>query len=209
MVASNEHPNITTLAWPYAESRRKRTFRDIPVTSSICLDFATASPFHALHSRPALVLAPARTWNVGAGRAMWNHARARAEEIHAPVLWCDGGEGGVSGITDAQRGEPLRVGQGSWEAEVGVRWPLEETRTVYAWGGDWMGLLFVWALVGAGSVAEGVVVMIQDVRSRDETDGWSTAISSRIKSIAGQLNERGRALMPKPRGEQQPLLHDA
>jgi hypothetical protein len=209
MVPGVEPPTLTDIPWAQHLSRRKTEYRNATITSSICLDFASLSPFHALHERPALVLAPARTWNIGAGRAMWAQARARAEEIHAPVLWCDGGEGGVSGIASARSGEPLRVGQGSWEAEVAVEWPLRTQRTAYAWAGDWMGLVVVWLLVGAGSIAEAGVVMLHDLKSQREGPSWLGSAGERVKTIAGKVTGSVRAIMPKRRGEEQPLLHDA
>jgi hypothetical protein len=134
---------------------------------------------------------------------MWAQARARAEEIRAPVLWCDGGVGGVSGIADAAHGEPLRVGQGSWETEVGVRWPLEETRTIYAWGSDWAGLLFVWALAGAGSLAEVVVLLIKEAReersgnndSGPRSSGRRPSFLERGSAFTGWITGGGQALV--------------
>lgn len=68
------------------------------VTTSICLDFSDPSLFKSLEVRPGLILAPGRTWDVTVGYTMWKQASQRAHEIESSLLWCDGGEGGVSGV---------------------------------------------------------------------------------------------------------------
>ncbi|KZT75084.1 hypothetical protein DAEQUDRAFT_659157 [Daedalea quercina L-15889] len=128
--------------------------RPVPVTASICLDFSAASSFSTLDARPALVFAPARTWHVGVGLAMWEQARARAEELGTMVLWCDGGEGGVSGIAGQGIQEFVQVGQGSWVREIGLPYPYDERRTMFAAGGTYLALAAVWGITGIGAIAE-------------------------------------------------------
>jgi hypothetical protein len=67
---------------------------------------------------------------------MWEQAKARAEETGSMVLWCDGGEGGLSGIGGRNFEDPVQVGEGSWAKTIATEWPLERTRTVYAHIGD-------------------------------------------------------------------------
>ncbi|KAF9527752.1 hypothetical protein CPB83DRAFT_814927 [Crepidotus variabilis] len=120
--------------------------RPIPMTASICLDFASASPFAELDSRPALILAPARTWDRTVGYAMWLQAKQRAEEIGSTVLWCDGGEGGVSGVGGGGFNDVTQVGSGSFLKTIGIKYPFDNRRTPYARFGDSV-LVLVWALV--------------------------------------------------------------
>jgi hypothetical protein len=120
--------------------------RPIPVTASICLDFSSSSAFSGLSSRPALILAPARTWHPGIGLTMWEQAKARAKEIGSMVLWCDGGEGGVSGVAGGGITDFMQFGEGSWSRTIGIQWPFDESRTVYARWGDWYTVLVLWLL---------------------------------------------------------------
>lgn len=120
--------------------------RSVPLTTSICLDFAAASPFSDLKSRPALVLAPARTWDLSVGYTMWLQAKQRAEELGTIVLWCDGGKGGVSGVAGGGYSEIAQVGTGSWTKTVGIPYPFNDRRTPYAQFGD-IALLLFWAFV--------------------------------------------------------------
>ncbi|KAI0341492.1 hypothetical protein BDW22DRAFT_1359076 [Trametopsis cervina] len=136
----------------------KRTkVRPIPITASICLDFASSSSFTALESRPALILAPARTWHIGVGLAMWEQAKARAAETGSTVVWCDGGEGGISGIANAAYSEIVQVGPGLWDKQIGLPFPFDERRTVFTWGGSALAFLIVWLTTGTGFAVEGVV----------------------------------------------------
>lgn len=64
------------------------------------------------------------------------------------VLWCDGGKGGVSGVAGGGIDEIMHVGEGSWTRTIGLQWPFDEGRTVYARFGDTYILLATWLLVG-------------------------------------------------------------
>lgn len=204
MRASIDLPTIASLDWPWVKHRKSWVTRSIPVTSSICLDFTSASPFASLHTRPALILAPARTWHLGAGLAMWEQAKARAEELGSTVLWCDGGEGGVSGVAGvgAGAGGIIQVGQGSWETTVAVPWPIVEERTMFAAGGDWMALVLVWSIVGLGAAPELVAVA---VAGRAAVMGGPWRLVSGAKAIWGGMLEKRRSLR-STQGEQQSLL---
>jgi len=120
--------------------------RFIPLTSSICLDFASPSPFTDLPSRPGLILAPARTWERTVGYAMWLQARQRAEELQSIVLWCDGGEGGVSGVAGSGYNDVFQVGSGSFVRTIGIQYPFNHQKTPFARFGDSF-LIFFWLLV--------------------------------------------------------------
>ncbi|KAF8898946.1 hypothetical protein BD779DRAFT_1464992 [Infundibulicybe gibba] len=114
------------------------SIRPVPLTASICLDFTAPEPFAALPSRPAIILAPARTWQLSVSNAMWRQARQRAEEIGSTVLWCDGGESGLSGI-----------------AGGGLYHPFDERRTVYAVLGDTTLIIFWIIALGSGAILRG------------------------------------------------------
>ncbi|KAG5647550.1 hypothetical protein DXG03_008903 [Asterophora parasitica] len=125
--------------------------RPVPISASICLDFAAPAPFAELESKPALILAPARTWDIAVGNAMWQQARQRADELSTMILWCDGGDGGVSGVTGGGFRDFTQVGPGSWVKTIGIQYPFDDRRTTHARVGD-LALLFIWLLVLGGSV---------------------------------------------------------
>ena len=120
--------------------------RTIPMTSSICLDFAFPSQFANLSSRPALILAPARTWERTVGHAMWLQAQQRAAELQSIVLWCDGGEGGVSGVAGGGFNDVVQVGSGSFVRTIGIQYPFDDRKTSFARFGDIILILF-WIFV--------------------------------------------------------------
>jgi len=157
---STEPPTIYTLELSAPPGMRKPDWapapnytRPVPLTTSICLDFTALSPFSELPSRPALILAPARTWHQAIGFAMWEQAKARAEEIGSMVLWCDGGEGGVSGVAGRGANEVTQAGKGSWIRTIGVEWPFDEDRTIYARVGNLPVILLFWGLWAASSIS--------------------------------------------------------
>jgi len=122
--------------------------RSIPLTSSICLDFASPAPFVDLPSRPALILAPARTWDRTVGYAMWLQARQRAEELQSIVLWCDGGEGGVSGVAGTGGFNDVQAGSGSFVRTIGIQYPFSGQKTGFArWGNFFLILCWFFVLV--------------------------------------------------------------
>ncbi|KAK0481628.1 hypothetical protein IW261DRAFT_1418664 [Armillaria novae-zelandiae] len=117
--------------------------RPVPLTASICLDFAFPGTLAALESRPALILAPARTWEPTVGLAMWEQAKRRAAELDSTVLWCDGGDGGVSGVSGRGITEVTQVGEGSWVRSIGVEYPFNDKRTVYGVKGNSGATIFI------------------------------------------------------------------
>ncbi|KIL00568.1 hypothetical protein PAXRUDRAFT_821558 [Paxillus rubicundulus Ve08.2h10] len=141
------HPKgVTAPEWAPAPNYT----RPIPLTSSICLDFASPSAFTSLTSRPALVLGPARTWDTNVGLAMWEQAKTRANEMGSMVLWCDGGVTGVSGVGGGKIHEIMQVGGSSWMRTIGVPYPFDEGRTLYGKVGEFSVIVFLVALMGGG-----------------------------------------------------------
>lgn len=125
----------------------RNALRNISVSASICLDFATPLPFSHLDERPGLILAPARTWEQSVGVSMWLQAKQRAEELDTMVLWCDGGEGGVSGVAGGGYESFQQVGPGSWVRNIGFQYPFQSKPTVYARWGDSTLMVYWVALV--------------------------------------------------------------
>ena len=121
---------------------------NITLSASICLDFA--HPSHDLASKPSLILGPARTWHTNVGRVMMEMAKQRAEELGTRVLWCDGGEGGLSGIVGM--GESgVQVGHGTWVRRLSFELPVDEKKTAFGRAGALWGLWLVWA-IALGSI---------------------------------------------------------
>lgn len=117
----------------------------------MCLDFAFPDPFNSISSRPGLILAPARTWEKSVGMSMWLQAKQRATELDSMVLWCDGGEGGVSGVGGGGFEEFQQVGPGSWVRNIGIQYPFNQKRTTYARLED-ATVIFYWLLTGGSSL---------------------------------------------------------
>ncbi|KAI0776360.1 hypothetical protein BC629DRAFT_1525791 [Irpex lacteus] len=182
LTPGHEAPGIFTIELP-----KPLKGHNIPVSASICLDFASSSSFTSFDSRPALILAPARTWHIGVGSAMWEQAKARAAETGSTVVWCDGGEGGISGIANGAYSEIVQVGPGSWVKRLGIPYPFDEKRTTYAWGGDWLAFVVVWALLGPGYVGRAVWVGTRRAR------GIAGPV---VGVVRGLLPQRKRAIGP-------------
>ena len=126
--------------------------RPIPMTASICLDFAFPSQFAKLSSRPALILAPARTWERTVGHAMWLQAQQRASEQGSIVLWCDGGEGGMSGVAGRGFNDVVQVGSGSFVRTIGIQYPFDNKKTYFARFGNAVLILFWVFVLGPGYI---------------------------------------------------------
>ncbi|KAF4605020.1 hypothetical protein EYR40_003803 [Pleurotus pulmonarius] len=159
MTHSDAPPAMYTMLLPAPPGYNKTDWapppsytRPIDVTASICLDFSAPSPFTSLGSRPGLILGPARTWHKTVGLAMWEQAKQRADEVGGTLLWCDGGEGGVSGVAGHGLTEVTQVGEGSWKRDIGIPYPLRRRRTLYATVGDFSILVFFYVVVGLGMV---------------------------------------------------------
>ena len=208
MTPANEKPSIFTLQLKHPKSYtgpewapgRNHT-RPIDLTASICLDFSTAASFAGLPSRPALILAPARTWHTSVGLAMWEQAKARAEETGSMVLWCDGGAGGVSGIAGRGMHAFRQAGPGSWAQTVSVPWPFDSRRTVFSAAGTSAAVAIVWVILGLGSVGNGAERLVED---REE--GAGGALRRMILTIQGAARHLRRIGRRERTGEEQLLI---
>lgn len=209
MVSSNEEPAIYELPLGPPSGTRKTDWaegpdytRPIPITSSICLDFASQSSFLSLDSRPALILAPARTWHPSVGLAMWNQARQRAHETGSTILWCDGGDGGLSGIIGGGFEEPLQFGEGYWTKTIGFTYPFPERKTLFTsgWVGNFGAFIVVWMLAGGGSVIQVAAVVVRNrvslfawnaVKAKQAVHRLTRLLHREQPSDVGQGEERG------------------
>jgi hypothetical protein len=133
--------------------------------------------------------------------AMWEQARARAEEAGSMVLFCDGGAQGASGVAGHGIREPVQFGTGSWTRTIGVQWPFNQRRTLYMWGGEYLPVGFVWLLVGGSSAVE---VLIRD-KSLRGIRGASGIPFARLGEALGRARAFFRRSAPVE-GEGQPLL---
>jgi len=84
---------------------------------------------------------------------MWEQAKSRANEMGSMVLWCDGGATGVSGVGGGGIAEIMQVGSGSWTRTIGLQFPFDQRRTVYAIIGEFGVFVFLVAIMGGGSGA--------------------------------------------------------
>lgn len=153
-----------------------------------------------LKSRPALILAPARTWHVGVGNAMWEQAKARADELGSYLLWCDGGEGGVSGVAGPGMHEAVQVGPGSWTRKIGVPWPFDRRRTFFVTGGVFAPFMVIWGLVGAGWAIEEIYLRLVSGETSNEDMFGLLRGARRVGEMVRQWRIRA-----KP-DEERPLL---
>jgi hypothetical protein len=77
---------------------------------------------------------------------MWSQAKQRAEEMGSMVLWCDGGDGGVSGIAGGGFHDVTQVGSGSWVRTIGIQYPFNNHRTAYSYFDNLIAPLLFWAM---------------------------------------------------------------
>jgi hypothetical protein len=127
------------------EGPKRRPSRrwSLTLSANICLDFA--HPSHDFDVKPTLILGPARTWQTDVGQVMMEMAKHRAEELGTRVLWCDGGEGGLSGVV-GQGESGIQVGYGSWIKDISVELPLHEKETPFARiSGEHLAFVGAWA----------------------------------------------------------------
>ncbi|KAG8747220.1 hypothetical protein FRC10_001836 [Ceratobasidium sp. 414] len=196
----NYRPKSDKATWP----------RTIPITAAICLDvsapLAPAVPVNHMDEeagRPALILAPARTWHPEIGKAMFAYASMRAMEQGASVLWCDGGEGGVSGVGGLAAnglgpvGGIGQVGTGaSWVQTIGIPFPYgakDFTLTWYSRWGDLTAIFLAWIVLCAGFTAPAWY-------------GFQTILAAGRNRLEGVRDDEHRRV---ERNENTPLLVDA
>ncbi|OAX44439.1 hypothetical protein K503DRAFT_729511 [Rhizopogon vinicolor AM-OR11-026] len=206
-VPSTEPPNIYTLElgppkWttsPEWSSTPNHT-RPISITSSICLDLAFSSAFSSLDSRPALILAPARTWDPTVGLAMWEQAKSRANEIGSMVLWCDGGATGVSGVGGGGISEIMQVGAGSWARTIGLQFPFDQQRTLYAIIGEIGVFVFLVVIMGVGSAGSHLPAL-------PGRHAFLGIVPTLRRLIPGRRADQANLIDFTESGERQSLLH--
>ncbi|KAH9960779.1 hypothetical protein BGW80DRAFT_1464097 [Lactifluus volemus] len=206
LTESKEKPELYEIELHGSKSHKKWTpappyDRTISLTAAICLDFSSPSIFTSLKSRPTVILAPARTWHRDVSIAMWEQARARAEEAGSMVLFCDGGAEGASGVAGHGIREPVQFGSGSWTRTVGVAWPFNQNRTLHMWGGDALPFGFVWLLLGAGWATQALILR----RTLGESGGV-TGSFLRLRELVDKIKGIIRRPAPSVEGEQRPLL---
>lgn len=175
--------------------------RPISVTTSICLDLANPKSFGHLGSKPSLILAPAKTWHIGIGLAMWEQAKARAYETGSTVFWCDGGEGGVSGVAGGGYEQYIQVGQGSFYKTIGIPYPFNDKLTAYTRGGQTAAFWALWAVVGLGYAVER---LSKDDRPQGRSLLRERSIS-RLSQVVTFVRSIGRGNQAQA-GEERPLL---
>ncbi len=66
------------------------------------------------------------------------------------ILWCDGGEGGGSGVAGRGFDQVYQVGENSWSRKIGIHYPFDQSPSVYARIGDWGWLGIGWFAVAVG-----------------------------------------------------------
>ena len=99
---------------------------------------------------------------------MWNQARQRAHETGSTILWCDGGEGGLSGVIGGGFEEPLQFGEGSWTKTIGLTHPFPERMTGFTFMrvGNFGAFIFIWIVAsGGGFVIQAAALVSRNRRS--------------------------------------------
>lgn len=133
---------------------------------------------------------------------MWEQAKTRAEEIGSAVLWCDGGEGGVSGVASQGIKDYMQVGEGWWTRTIGIQWPFNENRTVYSRWGNGYTLLVLWAILGCGWA--GGLIVSRKVGLRSTVAGGRGL----FEAVGGWWHRKRITGDEQRIGEEQPLLVD-
>ncbi|KAI0294957.1 hypothetical protein BC826DRAFT_1009641 [Russula brevipes] len=195
LTPSKDVPKIYELELQGSNKNKKWTpvppyDRTISLTAAICLDFSSPKIFTSLDS----------TWHHDVSMAMWEQAKARAEEAGSMVLFCDGGAQGASGVSGHGIQEPVQFGSGSWTRTIGVEWPFNQRRTLYMWGGEALQVGIVWLLLGTGWATEALVLG----KARGGIRGAINPFS-RLGNVFGRARAFLRRGTPV-QGEQQPLL---
>ena len=97
--------------------------------------------------------------------------------------------------------QPTQVGQGSFYKTIGVSYPFDGKRTIYALGGQHATLWVVWAVVGLGYAVEGLLKHDR-LQNRYLTDGRSL---SRLGQMLAFVRSIGKS-RTRQEGEERPLL---
>lgn len=198
MSAGTAPPGIFTYQLVTGRNAKNKPskFFNVTVTASICLDFAHPRIFSDLPERPTLVLGPARTWEQGIAVSMWEQALGRVDEIGSTLLWCDGGDQGISGVAGnaVPSGDIVQVGPGSWVRAIGLKSERDDTQTIYARTGPWLWVVLAFGLMG--TVAPLNQLMNKKVKTRPFRGLQLEVPKQTWRSIVdwwhGQVNEEGR-----------------
>lgn len=168
------------------------------------MDFAHSMPFTGLRKRPSLILGPAHTWQSEIGLAMWEQAKARAEEVGSAVLWCDGGSEGISGVggKGMDGGEVIQVGAGSWVRTIGLERETNGRRTIYTLVGPWLSVILMWLLFGTEKVSE---ILLRSMNT-DQHVPVGSAVSSVRQRIMDTYLAWRRGRQTEPANEHTHLL---
>lgn len=121
--------------------------RSISVAAAICLDNSFPLAIEPSSSRADLILAPAKTWQLSIGQAMLETASTRAAELQTRILWCDGGQGGLSSILGNAIREETQAGRGSFIKTIGIS-VADSSATFYGRNGAWAS----WCLIATFSL---------------------------------------------------------
>jgi len=124
------------------------------------------------------------------------------------VLWCDGGATGVSGVGGQGIQEIMQVGAGSWTRTVGVPWPFNEGKTIYATVGEFSVLVFLAAIMGSDLAVQYLVTKAGRGVRAAMIGGRSlqTKLPVFRRMIAGLSRRGDRLVEVEEIGEQQHLL---
>lgn len=163
MVPSDNVPFVYNYPLPTKKNSRGKPIEHhiTGITASICMDFAHPEPFAELSQRPALILGPARTWDTGISIAMWEQAKSRAIEVGASLLWCDGGERGISGVATRGIGSAMQLGTGSWVRTIALDADFDEGRTPYGRYGVRLPLFVIWGVFGVEWLLERAAIKLR------------------------------------------------
>ena len=138
---------------------------------------------------------------------MWNQARQRAHETESTILWCDGGEGGLSGVIGGGFEEPLQFGEGSWTKTIGLTYPFPKHKTVFTstWVGNFGAFIVIWILAGGGLAIQAATMVVQ---SRVSSSTWNFAKVGQVAhGLAGLLRRNHPSDVE--RGEERRLVVDS
>lgn len=212
MSAGTSAPEIINFQLPISYNSRHKPLEtfNVSITTSICLDFAHPRIFNELSERPTLILGPAHTWEQGIAVSMWEQALARASEAGSTLLWCDGGDYGLSGIGgDAvPAGDIVQVGSGSWVRTIGLKSEPNNSRTLYARFGFWFWVVLVCGVMGSEVSVNALFFELLRKNSPTRTftfggktiqiarEGWRKKIKSLLQWQRGRnVDEASRPLL--------------
>ena len=117
---------------------------------------------------------------------MYEQAKMRADEVGAILLWCDGGEGGLSGVVGKGH-YSVRRGEGSWAEMVGIQWPFPDdphSRSWYHAHGSWGALCLACVL------ALGPLLLAKPSSAYSWLSGGTRKLKGMIPSVRDRVTHR-------------------